>query len=85
MTVKILGHENAILGITTLPGGTTPIIVYDENKIIENLMADDMSFADAKEYFEFNILAICAGEQTPIFVERFLIEDIEEMDFNKDD
>lgn len=48
------------------------VTCYDKDKIIEILMSDGMTFEEALEYFEFNIVRGIAylGEQAPIIIER---------------
>lgn len=44
------------------------VLLYDGNKVIKKLMVSDgMSFSEAWEYFEFNILGSYVGECTPAF------------------
>ena len=45
-----------------------PVAVYDREKIMEMLMADGLSFDEAMEHFEFNIIGGWVGEFTPMFV-----------------
>ena len=44
-----------------------PIAVYDREKCIE-ILAKDMTYEEAIEYFEFNIIGAWVGEQTPMFL-----------------
>ena len=44
----------------------TNVVVYDMDKMIDKL-SNDMSYADAYEYFHFNILGGYLGPFTPIF------------------
>ena len=47
------------------------VTCYDKDKIIELLIRDDMTFEEALEYFEFNIVRGIAylGEQAPIIID----------------
>jgi hypothetical protein len=47
------------------------VTCYGKDKIIETLIRDDMTFEEALEYFEFNIVRGTAylGEQAPIIIE----------------
>ena len=56
--------------IIAITNSCEPNIVYDSKKIIEALMSGDdgLSYEDAIEHFEFNILGSYVGERTPIFV-----------------
>ena len=60
------GHDNAIMGICRT--FNTIAVLYDRNKVIENLEAD-MSYEEAVEYFDFNIAGAYVGEHTPAFFE----------------
>ena len=45
------------------------ILIYDVNKVIDILMTrDGMSYEDAVEFFEFNILDAWVGDGTPMFI-----------------
>ena len=43
------------------------VAVYDYNKCIE-ILARDMSYEDAIDYFDFNVSGSYMGEHTPVFV-----------------
>jgi hypothetical protein len=47
------------------------VTCYDKDKIIEILMSDGMTYEEALEYFEFNIVRGIAylGEQAPIIID----------------
>ena len=60
------GMEDALIGIAD-QYHRKPIAVYDRNKIIE-ILAKDMSYEEAVEYFDYNIFQAWVGEQTPMFV-----------------
>ena len=60
------GFEEALIGIAD-QYHRKPIAIYDKEKIIE-ILAKDMSYEDAAEYFDYNIFQAWAGEQTPMFV-----------------
>ncbi len=58
------GFEDAIIGVCGEK------LVYSNDKCIEILMTrDGMSFDEAIEYFEFNVLGAYVGEKTPIWVD----------------
>ena len=73
--MRIDGHDNAILGIVRGTGfphnSSSPRLVYNVQKIIENLMRDDMDEEEAEEFFEYNIIGSYVGEQTPLFADRY--------------
>ena len=61
------GFNDAIIGVAQRAGGID-VIAYDEAKCIE-ILAKDMGYEDAREYFEFNVLGAYMGKETPIFVD----------------
>lgn len=70
--MKIDGHDDAIIGpamVWTEDGSLRDVLVYDAEVIRETLMKrDGMSFADAREYIEFNIEGAYMGPHTAILV-----------------
>ena len=76
------GFEDAIIGICGR-FGANPVVAYDRDKCIEILakdmaedsddpsetaITDEEAYADAEEYFEFNVAGAYVGENTPVFV-----------------
>ena len=47
----------------------SPVICYDKDKVLKILMEDDMSWDEALEYYEYNIVGAYMGEHTPVFLE----------------
>lgn len=48
-----------------------PRVVYDQNKIIDTLMAEHkMTDEEAQEFFDFNIAGSYVGQQTPIYIQK---------------
>lgn len=48
-----------------------PVVAYDVDKIIKIMIErDGMSYEEAFEFFEFNILGAWVGEFTPIFISK---------------
>jgi len=72
------GHDNAFIGFMWRFGQNAPIAAYSQKKIIDNLMADGMTFYEAQEYFEFNIIGAWVGSGTPCFIEDISIEEAKE-------
>lgn len=64
------GFDDALIGVGERCG--QPLIaVYDRDKCIEVLMArDGMTYAEAEEFFSFNVVGSWVGEGTPIFMTR---------------
>lgn len=67
------GFDEAILGIGTVSTkeGDEEVLVYDVQKMIKIVMDDsiDMTWDEAKEFVEFNILGIYLGETGPCFLQ----------------
>ena len=63
---KVDGFDDAILGIATR-NGEGNLIAYDYDKCIK-VLQKDMSYEDAVEYMEFNVVGSYVGEGTPIFI-----------------
>ena len=62
------GFESAELGIMRRCG-QRDIIVYDYDKCIKILMdRDGMSYEDAVDFMEFNVVGAWVGNETPGFV-----------------
>lgn len=62
------GLDDAIIGIVE-EFGNSPRILYSKDKIIEILQKRDlMTFSEAEEFYDFNILGLYAGEQNPVFL-----------------
>ena len=72
------GFDNAIIGVGERCT-TDSMIVYDYNKMVKILVTrDDMSYEEAEEYIDFNIVGAWIGDTTPIIVTKKNIEEIEE-------
>ena len=59
------GFEDAFLGIASQ--FNRRFAVYDRAKCIE-ILAKDMSYDEAEEYFQFNVEGAWVGENTPAFM-----------------
>jgi hypothetical protein len=60
--------DSAILGVVTRIG--LEAVCYDKAKVISSIMGHDkMSYEEALEYFEFNVIGSWVGEHTPVFLE----------------
>ena len=72
------GFDNAIIGVGER-NNTDSMIVYDYDKMVKVLVTrDDMSYEEAEEYIDFNIIGAWIGDTTPIIVTKKNIEEIEE-------
>lgn len=60
------GFDEALIGYIERAGSNT-IACYDKNKCIE-ILAKDMTYEEAIEYFYFNTIGAYMGEYTPCFI-----------------
>lgn len=60
------GLEEAFVGVDD----ETKRTIYDTDKCLDIYIEAGMSYEDALEYFEFNVLGCYLGDKTPIFLER---------------
>ncbi|RLI45634.1 hypothetical protein DRO61_10315 [Candidatus Bathyarchaeota archaeon] len=63
------GLDRACIGVARRYTGD--VACYDVDMCIEVFMEDGMTYEDAREYFEYNVIGAFMGEFTPVFVERF--------------
>jgi len=62
------GLEDAILGVVE-EFGNSPRVLYSKHKILTILCErDGMTWSEAEEFYDYNILGLYAGEQNPIFL-----------------
>jgi hypothetical protein len=69
------GFEDAVVGICER-FGAVPVVAYDRDKCIEIIIAssdkngltDEEAYAEAEEYFEFNVAGAYVGEGTPSYL-----------------
>ena len=69
------GFEEAFLGVSEV-FGRPPLATYDRDKCIEIIIAnsdkngltDEEAYAEAEEYFDFNVTSAWVGENTPIYL-----------------
>ena len=60
--LKADGFDKAIIGVDTASGR----LIYSVKKAIE-VLHEEMSLEDAREYFSFNVEPAYMGEMTPIW------------------
>lgn len=66
---KADGFDDCILGIAER-FGADPVLAYSRPAIIKTLMdRDGLSYQDAQEHFDVNILGAYVGEGTPTFID----------------
>ncbi len=61
------GFDDCIMGICERNGQDT-IVAYDLNKVLDKLVEQGMTHAEAVEYWEFNQIGAWMGEGTPCFI-----------------
>ena len=62
------GLDEAIIGIVE-EFGNGPRIIYSKNKILDILCKRDlMTWSEAEEFYDYNILGLYAGEQNAVFL-----------------
>ena len=74
--LKADGLDEAIIGIGSRCG-QEDLIIYDIDKVIWILMQQGMTDSEAVEFFEFNIQGSWQGEETPIWMRPYDIDDTE--------
>jgi hypothetical protein len=62
------GFDEAIIGVAERIN-LGPVAAYSVEKILEILVErDDMTYEEAMEYFQYNIIGSWMGEYTPVFI-----------------
>ena len=62
------GFDEAIIGVAERIN-LGPVAAYSVEKILEILVErDDMTYEEAIEYFQYNIIGSWMGEYTPVFI-----------------
>lgn len=62
------GLDSAVIGVIEEFGRDNRIL-YSKNKILEILsQRDGMTWSEAEEFYDYNILGLYAGEQNPVFL-----------------
>lgn len=64
------GFEDCLIGVAERFGGLLTL-AYDKDKILKKMMdRDGMTWEDAEEYFDYNIVGAWVGDKTPIFISK---------------
>jgi hypothetical protein len=62
------GFDEAILGMAERIN-LGPVVAYDVEKMFEIMVErDGMTYEEAQEFFDYNIIGAWMGEFTPIFI-----------------
>ena len=65
--LKMDGYDDCILGICRR-FGMESVLAYDEDKVLQKLVDEGMTWEEAREWFEFNQIGAWMGEGTPVFL-----------------
>lgn len=49
--------------------GQPPVLCYDRTRVLEHYQSEGMSYEEAVEWFEFNVIGAYVGERTPCFLD----------------
>jgi len=67
------GFDEAIIGMAERIN-LGPIVAYDIDKMLEIMVErDGMTYEEAMEYFDYNILGAWLGENTPVYIQTYRI------------
>jgi hypothetical protein len=64
--IKMAGFDDCVMGVV-VRFGSEPFLLYDQDAVIEKLMAEGMTYEDAVEFHEFNQVGAWVGDSTPAF------------------
>ncbi len=68
--VLLDGLESAIVGIVEDFGSSGRRMLYSKQRILDILQERDlMTYSEAEEFYDYNIIGLYAGEQNPIFLD----------------
>lgn len=67
------GFDEAIIGMAERIN-LGPVVAYDVDKILSIMVErDGMTYEEAMEYFDYNILGAWMGENTPVYVQTYRV------------
>ena len=73
------GFEKAFVGSTISAFSREQVALYDYDLCIKVLVKDQqMTEEEAIEYFDYNVIGSWVGEDTPIFIHKHKIENVED-------
>lgn len=68
--VLLDGLESAIVGIVEDFGSPGRKMLYSKQRILDILQERDlMTYGEAEEFYDYNIIGLYAGEHNPIFLD----------------
>lgn len=62
------GFDNDCIAGIGIRFGQEPIVMYDYDKVINQLIRDGMTEDEASEWFDYNIIGAWVGDRTPGFI-----------------
>jgi len=69
--LKADGFDNCVIGLCESANGQT-VIAYDKQKMIKTMVdRDGITYEEAEEYYDYNILGSYMGSSTPVYIELF--------------
>ena len=66
-TIILDGLDDCVVGVSE-EFGKGQRLPYDRDKILKKLQFDGMTYEEAFEFYDYNILGLYAGELNPIFL-----------------
>ena len=67
------GFDEAIIGLAERIN-LGPVVAYDVDKMLKIMVErDGMTYEEAMEYFDYNILGAWMGENTPVYIQTYRI------------
>jgi hypothetical protein len=67
------GFDEAIIGMAERIN-LSHIVAYDVDKMLEIMVErDGMTYEEAMEYFDYNILGAWMGEYTPVYIRKNIL------------
>jgi hypothetical protein len=65
------GFDEAIVGMAERIN-LGPVVAYDVDKMLKIMVErDGMTYEEAMEYFDYNILGAWMGENTPVYIQTY--------------
>lgn len=77
-TLLIEGADDAILGFIQRCG-QPPVAIYDNDRLIAHYEKQGMTFDEAVEWIDYNVIGAWVGKGTPAVLVRATREDLDEL------
>ncbi len=70
--LKVDGFDDCIVGLIER-FGMEPVFCYDKQKVVAKIIEDEgITFEEAVEHFEYNIIGSWIGKGTPCFLTKYI-------------